>query len=140
MARFLLRFTLLGGDSTHSLTAVVREVCKQVRSGKNVSLFLPEDRLLLSRAQVLPFLNFQLSYPRELPPNLRILDMQDLTEGYEDVIVPIETTRRILSGQVKLPEGVKPLNIRNFANRGGETFSLINFTNSSAMINLENIR
>lgn len=123
------------GNSTHSLTAVVREVCKQVRSGKNVSLFLPEDRLLLSRAQVLPFLNFQLSYPRELPPNLRILDMQDLTEGYEDVIVPIATTRRILSGQVKLPEGVKPMNIRNFANRGGETFSLINFTNSSAMIN-----
>ena len=61
--------------------------------------------------------------------------MQDLTEGYEDVIVPIATTRRILSGQVKLPEGVKPMNIRNFANRGGETFSLINFTNSSAMIN-----
>jgi hypothetical protein len=115
-------------NSTNSLTAVVREMSHRLKAKEPCLLFLPDNQGHIARAAVKQFLTFDLGFSTELPPEVKFLDVQDLTNlPLKDVIVPAGTLEQIGRANPALPPGIAIENVRLSSNRAGRTVALVNF-------------
>lgn len=115
-------------SSKNGVVALVREMKRKVRAGEETFVLMPPRTSLPQREESLLWINYEFGFPKQLPLNLKVLEIDELSAvPYRDVLVPLETARKIMSGQIPLPSGLEAINIRTSSNKAGETYVLADF-------------